>query len=149
MEKSNIKPPAQTKFPMVRFLTAISRLVVLFIMVVLMGILSKDFFSISNLLNILRQAAPIFIIAAGQTVIILARGNRPLDGCGGFTHRCGNGNDDDRQQGAVLFCHADESSAGRDAWLDQWFNRHKNQASAICHHIWNLFVIQRTNRAVD
>ena len=74
MEKSNIKPPAQTKFPMVRFLTAISRLVVLFIMVVLMGILSKDFFSISNLLNILRQAAPIFIIAAGQTVIILARG---------------------------------------------------------------------------
>lgn len=74
MEKSNIKSPARTKFPMVRFLTAISRLVVLFIMVVLMGILSKDFFSISNFLNILRQAAPIFIIAAGQTVIILARG---------------------------------------------------------------------------
>jgi ribose transport system permease protein len=74
VEKSNTKSPARTKFPMVRLLTAISRLMVLFIMVVLMGILSDDFFSISNFLNILRQAAPIFIIAAGQTVIILARG---------------------------------------------------------------------------
>ena len=39
-----------------------------------MSFLSHSFFTTNNLLNILRQAAPIFIIGAGQTVVILARG---------------------------------------------------------------------------
>ena len=59
---------------MVRLLTTLSRLAVLLILIVIMAFLSKSFFTIDNLLNILRQAAPIFIIAAGQTVVILARG---------------------------------------------------------------------------
>jgi len=40
----------------------------------LMSFLSSHFFTVNNLLNVLRQAAPIFIIGAGQTVVILARG---------------------------------------------------------------------------
>jgi ribose transport system permease protein len=47
---------------------------VLFIMVAIMSILNPSFLTVGNILNVLRQAAPIFIIGAGQTVIILARG---------------------------------------------------------------------------
>ncbi|MCX5971871.1 MAG: ABC transporter permease [Coprothermobacterota bacterium] len=74
MEISNVRKPARSGLTLVRLLTAISRLAVLAIMVALMAVLSPTFFTTSNLLNILRQAAPIFIIAAGQTVVILARG---------------------------------------------------------------------------
>lgn len=74
METSNVRKSARSGLTLVRLLTAISRLAVLAIMVALMALLSPTFFTTSNLLNILRQAAPIFIIAAGQTVVILARG---------------------------------------------------------------------------
>ena len=74
MEVSEIKPLARPRFAWVRFLTAISRLSVILIMIVLMSILSPTFLTTGNVLNVLRQAAPIFIIGAGQTVIILARG---------------------------------------------------------------------------
>lgn len=74
MQVSEVRSLARPGFPWVRFLTAISRLAVLLVMVVLMSILSPSFFTTGNLLNILRQAAPIFIIGAGQTVVILARG---------------------------------------------------------------------------
>lgn len=74
MEISEVKQFVNPRFPWVRFLTSISRLSVILVMVVLMSILSPTFFTIGNLLNVLRQAAPIFIIGAGQTVIILARG---------------------------------------------------------------------------
>lgn len=43
-------------------------------MIVTISILSPTFLGTGNLLNVLRQAAPIFIIGAGQTVVILARG---------------------------------------------------------------------------
>ncbi len=65
---------SRTRFSWIRFLTAISRLAILLIMVMMMSILSPKFLTMGNLLNILRQAAPIFIIGAGQTVVILARG---------------------------------------------------------------------------
>jgi len=61
-------------FARMRIYTTFSRLAVLGLMVVIMTILSPSFLSINNMLNILRQAAPIFIIGAGQTVVILSRG---------------------------------------------------------------------------
>ncbi len=74
MENADVNIPAKPGFKLTRFLTTISRLTVLLIMVVLMSILSPTFFTTNNLLNVLRQAAPIFIIGVGQTVVILARG---------------------------------------------------------------------------
>lgn len=74
MQINSVGSLARARFTWARFLTAISRLAVLAIMMVLMSILSPTFFTTSNLLNVLRQAAPIFIIGAGQTVVILARG---------------------------------------------------------------------------
>lgn len=74
MEKSDAVAVARPRLVLTRFLAAISRLAILALMIVLMAILSPSFLSIDNLLNVLRQAAPIFIIGAGQTVVILARG---------------------------------------------------------------------------
>ena len=74
MEINNVKQPARRAFGVARFIIAISRLAVLVIMVIAMSIMSPTFFTTNNLLNVLRQAAPIFIIGAGQTVVILARG---------------------------------------------------------------------------
>jgi len=68
------KTPARPALSLARLLTVVSRLAVLVIMIVLMTILSPSFLTAGNLLNVLRQAAPIFIIGAGQTVVILARG---------------------------------------------------------------------------
>lgn len=74
MEVNDMNLLSRTRFSWIRFLTAISRLAILLIMVMMMSILSPKFLTMGNLLNILRQAAPIFIIGAGQTVVILARG---------------------------------------------------------------------------
>ncbi len=74
MEVGDVRSLTRPVFSWARFLTAISRLAVLLIMVIAMSILSPTFFTAGNLLNVLRQAAPIFIIGAGQTVVILARG---------------------------------------------------------------------------
>lgn len=74
MENSHVKPSVRPKLALARFISVISRLAVLLIMMVVMSFLSHSFFTTNNLLNILRQAAPIFIIGAGQTVVILARG---------------------------------------------------------------------------
>ncbi len=74
METSNVRKPTRSRIAIVRFITTLSRLAVLLVLVIIMSFLSKSFFTVDNLLNILRQAAPIFIIAAGQTVVILARG---------------------------------------------------------------------------
>lgn len=74
MGKSELISLTRPRFTWVRFLTAISRLVVLFIMVVVVSILNPTFLTTGNILNVLRQAAPIFIIGVGQTIVILARG---------------------------------------------------------------------------
>jgi ribose transport system permease protein len=74
VENSVIKKATRPKLALARFLMVISRLAVLAVMMVVMSFLSHSFFSTNNLLNILRQAAPIFIIGAGQTVVILVRG---------------------------------------------------------------------------
>jgi ribose/xylose/arabinose/galactoside ABC-type transport system permease subunit len=74
VENSIGKSGTQSKRALARFIMVISRLAVLFIMIVIMSFLSPSFFTANNLLNILRQAAPIFIIGAGQTVVILVRG---------------------------------------------------------------------------
>lgn len=71
---SDVKMLMHPRFSLVHFLTAMSRGVVLVIMIILMSFLSPTFLTTGNLLNVLRQAAPIFIIGAGQTVVILARG---------------------------------------------------------------------------
>ncbi|MGE5123482.1 MAG: ABC transporter permease [Acidobacteriaceae bacterium] len=74
MAKSEMISLPQPRLTWTRFLTAISRLVVLFLMVVVVSILNPRFLNTGNLLNVLRQAAPIFIIGVGQTIVILARG---------------------------------------------------------------------------
>lgn len=63
-----------------------SRLIVLVIMMVLLTILSPEFFTVSNLINVLRQATPIFILAIGQTIVLLT-GNIDLSmgSCGAIS----------------------------------------------------------------
>jgi ribose transport system permease protein len=51
-----------------------SRLAILLLMCVLLSFLSSAFLTVDNLLNILRQATPIFVLAAGETIVILAGG---------------------------------------------------------------------------
>jgi len=55
-------------------LASLSRVLVLLVMVVTMACLSPAFLTTGNMLNVLRQAAPIFVLAAGQMLVILARG---------------------------------------------------------------------------
>jgi ribose/xylose/arabinose/galactoside ABC-type transport system permease subunit len=74
LEKSELITLSQPGIHWSRFITALSRLVVLVLMVILVSILNPAFLTTGNLLNVLRQAAPIFIIGVGQTVVILARG---------------------------------------------------------------------------
>ncbi len=74
MQSSDVITPARRRFPWTRFLTAISRLVVLFGMMIILSLFNTKFLTTGNLLNVLRQAAPIFIIGVGQTIVILARG---------------------------------------------------------------------------
>lgn len=47
---------------------------ILILLVVVSTIISRDFMSTTNLLNILRQAAPLMIVALGQTLVILVGG---------------------------------------------------------------------------
>ncbi len=55
-------------------LASLSRVLVLLVMMVIMTCLSPAFLTTGNLLNVLRQAAPIFVLAVGQMLVILARG---------------------------------------------------------------------------
>ena len=48
--------------------------VILLLLVVVSTLISPDFLSTTNLLNILRQAAPLMIVALGQTLVILVGG---------------------------------------------------------------------------
>jgi ribose transport system permease protein len=48
--------------------------VILLLLVVVSTVISPDFLSTTNLLNILRQAAPLMIVALGQTLVILVGG---------------------------------------------------------------------------
>jgi ribose transport system permease protein len=74
VEKSELISLARTRFTWTRLLTAISRILVLIIMVIVVSLLNPKFLTTGNILNVLRQAAPIFIIGVGQTIVILARG---------------------------------------------------------------------------
>ncbi len=74
MEKSSALPTRRQGSDLARFITGISRLAVLGLMILALSLMSPSFLTVNNLLNVLRQAAPIFIIGAGQTIIILARG---------------------------------------------------------------------------
>lgn len=51
-----------------------SRLVILFLMCAVLSIISPAFLTWDNLLNVLRQAVPPFVLGAGQTIVILSRG---------------------------------------------------------------------------
>ncbi len=51
-----------------------SRPVILLIICVALSLISPAFLTWDNLLNILRQATPIFVLGAGQTLVILSRG---------------------------------------------------------------------------
>lgn len=55
-------------------LASLSRVLVLLVMITIMTCLSPAFLTTGNLLNVLRQAAPIFVLAVGQMLVILARG---------------------------------------------------------------------------
>jgi ribose/xylose/arabinose/galactoside ABC-type transport system permease subunit len=48
--------------------------VILLLLVVVSTLISPDFLSTTNLVNILRQAAPLMIVALGQTLVILVGG---------------------------------------------------------------------------
>jgi ribose/xylose/arabinose/galactoside ABC-type transport system permease subunit len=74
MVNGEIRSASNQRLAKSRLLSMFSRVAVLVVMMVAMAFLSPSFFTVSNLLNILRQAAPIFIIGAGQTIVILARG---------------------------------------------------------------------------
>ena len=52
-----------------------SRLVILLLMCVALSLISRAFLTWDNLLNVLRQATPIFVLGAGQTLVILSRGH--------------------------------------------------------------------------
>lgn len=47
---------------------------ILIILMLLCGCLTENFFSADNLSNILSQAAPLFVLACGQTLIVLMQG---------------------------------------------------------------------------
>lgn len=55
-------------------LVALARPLMLLVMCVIMTFLSPAFLTKGNLLNVLRQAAPVFVLGAGQTLVILSRG---------------------------------------------------------------------------
>jgi ribose/xylose/arabinose/galactoside ABC-type transport system permease subunit len=48
--------------------------IILLLLIVVSTLISPDFLSTTNLLNILRQAAPLMIVALGQTLVILVGG---------------------------------------------------------------------------
>ena len=48
--------------------------IVLVVLLVIFAILAPNFVTISNILNVLRHAAPLFMLAAGQTLVILLAG---------------------------------------------------------------------------
>ncbi len=74
MVNGEIRTVSNQRLAKSRLISMFSRVAVLVVMMTVMAFLSPSFFTVSNLLNILRQAAPIFIIGAGQTIVILARG---------------------------------------------------------------------------
>src|SRR5918994_1107667 len=49
-------------------------LIILFILVVAFAIVTPDFLSVNNLINILRQYSVLMILAVGQTLVIVSRG---------------------------------------------------------------------------
>jgi ribose transport system permease protein len=49
-------------------------LIILFLLVVAFAIVTPDFFTVTNLVNILRQYAVLMILAVGQTLVIVSRG---------------------------------------------------------------------------
>jgi ribose transport system permease protein len=51
-----------------------SRIIVLIILCIIVGSLNNAFLKIDNLINIFRQTVPIFVLGAGQTLVILSRG---------------------------------------------------------------------------
>jgi ribose transport system permease protein len=66
--------PWLARLDVVRATPTLTAYAVLFVLLVLSSILSSSFLESDNLLNIARQAAPLAIVAAGQTVVILAGG---------------------------------------------------------------------------
>jgi ribose transport system permease protein len=60
-----------------------SRMLILLIMCLIVGLLNPSFLTWDNLLNVLRQAVPIFVLGAGQTLVILSRGiDLSMGSCG-------------------------------------------------------------------
>jgi ribose transport system permease protein len=57
-----------------RLFVVVSRLVALILIVVTMSILSPHFLSWSNLINVARHAAPLFLLSAGLTLVVLTGG---------------------------------------------------------------------------
>jgi len=51
-----------------------SRILVLIVLVVVLSVISPSFLSVSNIVNILRQTALAFVLAAGMTIVILTGG---------------------------------------------------------------------------
>ena len=49
-------------------------LIILFLLVVAFTIVTPDFLTVNNLINILRQYSVLMILAVGQTLVIVSRG---------------------------------------------------------------------------
>ena len=57
-----------------RLFVVVSRIVALLLIVVTMSILSPYFLTWSNLINVVRHAAPLFLLSAGMTLVVLTAG---------------------------------------------------------------------------
>lgn len=63
-----------TSFAILRFLQSYAVLIMIVVLMVALSIMSDSFFTVRNLLNILNQNAPLAIMAAAMTLVIIAGG---------------------------------------------------------------------------
>jgi hypothetical protein len=90
--RMSIVPDVQGPAPASGMLTAIRTRwavygpwAILLILIIGSAVISPAFLSTTNLVNILRQAAPLMIVALGQTLVILV-GGMTVSGCGHPNH---------------------------------------------------------------
>jgi len=112
------------------------RLAALAILCLLLSLASEAFFTTSNILNVLRQAALLFLLASGLTLVILTAGldlsvgaNVALSACLAATLIKGTGSIAIRCCGRIEFRLAD--------WHCQRVVDHLGADSAFHRHLWH------------
>lgn len=90
-----------TRAQILRFLQTYAVLIVIAVLIVVLSLLSDSFPTPRNLLNILNQNAPLAIMAAAMTLVIIAGGGRPF-GWSDFCHGVGDIGVDCRHRSSYL-----------------------------------------------